>query len=583
MPMFVGQSDARMAWMQGQQQQDLENRRALHEQRMRDKAQRDQAAAEAAEMAQRERMQGQAIAAQQASQSFAANRASSDAYNARNDAYSMMTDPRMAAIERRKLDDVTGRESALMNVQSGNRINEHFEGMLDNRAQQVGIDINRARLDAVSTMQKGNIDARLMALQGQNAQSLAGVNNEFAMKRDAAQSGNAINEDAWARMQNRKAALMEMEGQEQQAGVSLPKPDQDKRDALWQEYRLLEDAVDNKEISPKQGLTRMDEITRKLGQLRPTMKQVPWNQDPQTLGSIIRQPDGSTITRGPKGEPVYHAPPAGVKPEMVDPAAVMHKRAIELMKAAGINDAGEQKLSYEDALEKAYETSQVKDGAYKPKKQEQAPHDPQELFRHVQNVNQLAQQAGVPIQQFVEQLGQKNPEAASAYVAGLRMIQQAQGGPAADPRSGAVGSGPQSQGGPVPMMQPGRPGPNVDPRMLQMQGQPAQAPPQRPFVGENQRTGAPPARQAVTPQNIDVVAQQAAKGGDSEVAAALQIVKVAAAKHGGMPKRGTPDYDTVQQALALLNAKGVNPSAGAKPQQPPMRSYYPEDAGLFGH
>lgn len=554
----VNEYDLRM------QEMSLAQNRDYYDRRQRAAENRNAGQANAAAMAEQARQFDAQQAQAAASQRFAADRASSDAYNARNDAYSTATDPRLAAIERLRQNEALGRESAFANLQSGNRINEHFEGMQDNRAQQVGIDINRARLDAVSTMQKGNIDARLLGLQGQNAQSLAGVNNEFAIKRDAAQSGNAINEDAWGRMQNRKAALMEMEGQEQQAGVTLPKADQDKREALWQEYRLLEDAVDNKEISPKQGLTRMDEITRKLGQFRATMKQVPWNQDPQTLGSIIRQPDGSTITRGPKGEPVYHAPPAGVKPEMVDPAAVMHKRAVELMKAAGINDAVEQKLSYEDALQKAHDTSQVKDGLYvKPKEPDKVGADPQELFRHVQNVNQLAQRSGVPIQQFIQQLGQKNPEAAEAYVAGLRMIQQAQGGPAADPRSGAVqrpaGPGPQSPAMPPQRMVPGQPGPTVDPRLLQMQGQPAQ----RPFVGENQRTSAPPAA-SPTAARMDALTQRSLSNDDQQTAGALQAFKTITQKHGGLPPAGSEEEQIVMQAAAFLRKRGIDPTGGVR-------------------
>lgn len=116
---------------------------------------------------------------------------------------------------------------------------------------------------------------------------------------------------------------------------------------------------------------------------------------------------------------------------------------------------------------------------------------------------------------------------------------------------------------------PGLPGP-IDPLSLRMSpqgGVQEQSPQRRASVF------------SVTPKNLDVVTEHAAKSGDAEVASALQIIKVAAAKHGGMPKRGTPDYAVVQQALELLNARGMNASGGqhrlppGESQESYMKSY----------
>lgn len=527
----------------------------------------------AAELAARERMQSEQIAAQHASQRFAADRASSDAYNARNDAYSMATDPRLAAIEQKRLNEALGREQALIGTQSGARINEHFEGMLDDRAKQQGIDINRARLDAVSTMQRGNIDARLMALQGQNARSLAGVNNEFALQRDAAQSGHSINEDAWSRMQNRKAALMEMEMQEQQAGVTLAKPDQDKRDALWEEYRRLEDEVDSRNLSPRQALPRMDEITRKLGQTRATVKQVPLSE--QFRNESVREPDGRTFTYNKKtGSWDSHMPPSGSKPENSDPRAIelklssqASKEALEEYKALVDNTNSPGAIDYGSILNKRrkmYGLPPVDEET--PAGQGRPAVDPQELFRHVQGVNQAAAQSGVPVQKYLQQLSQRNPEAAEAYVAGVRMIQQAQGGPT-DPRSGAV-MGPADRGNQVPgqRMVPGQPGPTVDPRLLQMQGQPAQTPSDT----GNQSSGTPQRQDSPTAARMDALSQRSLGNDDQQTAGALQAFKTITQKYGGLPPAGSEEEQIVMQAAAYLRKRGIDPTGGVRraPKQP---------------
>lgn len=312
MPMFVGQSDARMQWMQGQQQQDLENRRILHDQRMRDRAMQDQEQARRQELASRENMQREQIAASQASQRFAADRASSDAYNARNDAYSTATDPRLQAIERQRLNEALGRDQALIGTHSNARINEHFEGMQDDRARQLALANNQAQLEALHTMQKGNIDSRLLSQQGQQGMRKAEFDDQTRFATDMRQRDMAIEE--------RNAQLSQTHRFSEDDAKYLAKNAED--------IQNLQEAYESGKVSTDQFRSTMATLLgRKAGRV-PSERIVTVQQ--QFEQQAVKLPDGRIATPNGKNGWTFSMPVSQSQGQGADPAVAKHKQQMDI-------------------------------------------------------------------------------------------------------------------------------------------------------------------------------------------------------------------------------------------------------------
>jgi hypothetical protein len=487
-----------------------------------------------AELQARQAMQAQALqaaAAQQASQQAFLGQ---QAQNARDDEYSQANDPMQRQARERSLDMVAQRQANLIGAQSSANINQNYEGMLDQRA----LALNKGMIDSALTMQRGNIDSRLLTQQGQQGLIAAGANHGYKVDDDLRQMQMQI--------EQRNGQMLQTH--------DFSEGDKKKVESIDQQMSALDDALESGSIDQNQYRQTMGKYLARKSGVAPSAPRTTFDQ--QVKQRSVTMPDGRIFYDSGKGIAVAPPPPAAAAgkgartPEDVErefnaKKADLAQKLLNRTKKVGADD-----VPYYDSVEQAEQDAAVLLGKQRPQKPDQGPEtqegatqgDPQELFRHVTQVNDWVQRAakanGVTPQQAFEMLQQKNPEAASMYLQGMQMIRQSQGQPAGDPRAAALQQG-RPPMAPPQQMKPGAPGPAVDPRVMQLrQGQPSSVPPEK----------------APAPTND----QQQTEG-------ALQTLRAIAKKFGGaMPPAGSPEERIAMQAAAFLKKQGIDPTGGVK-------------------
>lgn len=389
------------------------------------------------------------------------------------------------------------RQANLMRSQGNVNAFVNTERMRD----QQGLAVTQAQLDAVATMQKGNIDSRLLDQRGQ--QDVYRDQRQGAMEqgRDKLRSGLSLNEDAETRMRNREAEVMDRFNQEHQNGLELAPPEQQRRDALMQELSTLKDMQGDtgSKMTPAQIATRRMQVLQKLGQTYATIKPTKWADDVQAKGQFLRV-EGGVLTPDQHGNPKFTVIPPLAAGKTNDPKQIELDNKLKLSK----HDSDIQTALNKDILATHKALVESKEPGQKIPSLETIEDDlrerrglpPRDRSKGKAPAG-LANPDVIRAQDILNKYGNapyNGPEQAKiiGWARGVvQMAQQAQGGPIADPRSEATqqapdpGMPPQRTQQPQRMV-PGQPGPITDPRVSQMQGQPAPAPqqqPQRPFVG----------------------------------------------------------------------------------------------------